>query len=146
MPLKTRHGEEITLNMTPMIDVVFLLIIFFMVATKFTDIQRNVDLELPQVAGSGESKPPERPRTVTVFASGEIELDNARVTRDELVAALTEAQQADPEVEVVLHGDGNCHYQHVADALAACQQARITRIGLAVELAQAMRTDQPPRR
>lgn len=146
MPLKTRQGEEITLNMTPMIDVVFLLIIFFMVATKFNDIERNVDLQLPQVAGSGESQPPARPRIVTVLASGELELDHARVTRSELVAALIEAQRADPDVEVVFQGDGHCHYQHVADALAACQQARITRIGLAVELAQAMRADEPTRR
>ena len=138
MPLKTRHNEEITLNLTPMIDVVFLLIIFFMVATNFSEMQRNVDLELPKVAGTGSTPPPKKPRVVAVFADGRIELDNVGVTRDELVTALSEARQTYGDLEVVLEGDGNCPFQFVADSLAACQQAGITQIGLTVELAQAM--------
>jgi biopolymer transport protein ExbD len=139
MPLKTRHNEEITLNLTPMIDVVFLLIIFFMVATNFSDMQRNVDLELPKVAGTGSAVPPNKPRVVTVFADGRVELDDVRVTRDELVAALSDARKTyGSELEVVLQGDGNCPFQFVADSLAACQQAGVTQIGLTVELAQAM--------
>lgn len=144
MPLKTRQNEELTLNLTPMIDVVFLLIIFFMVATNFSDMQRNVDLELPQVAGSGSSPAPLKPRVVTVFADGRVELDHAQVTRDELVQALVDARQANPDVQVVLQGDGKCPFQHVADTLAACQQAQITQIGLSVELAQSMNS--PPLR
>jgi biopolymer transport protein ExbD len=142
MPLKTRHNEELTLNLTPMIDVVFLLIIFFMVATNFSDMQRNVDLELPQVAGTGNAPAPLKPRVVTVFADGHVELDHARVTRDELVAALTEARLANGDLQVVLQGDGKCPFQHVADTLAACQQAQITQIGLSVELARAMSSPQ----
>ena len=140
MPLKTRHNEELTLNLTPMIDVVFLLIIFFMVATNFSDMQRNVQLELPQVAGAGSAPPPNKPRVVTVFADGSIELDHVRVTREELIASLTEARNIYGNLEVVLEGDGNCQFQYIADTLAACQQAKITQIGLTVELAKAMST------
>jgi len=53
MPLKTHQDELPELNLTPMIDVVFLLIIFFMVGTKFADMERNVELKVPRVSQLG---------------------------------------------------------------------------------------------
>ena len=53
MPLKLQHDEPLQLNLTSMIDVLFLLIIFFMVATKFGDLERNMEL---QGAGSGRGR------------------------------------------------------------------------------------------
>ena len=50
MPLKTQQDEMPQMNLTPMIDVVFLLIVFFMCAAKFSDLERDIDLRLPQVA------------------------------------------------------------------------------------------------
>ncbi len=139
MPLKTTHDDQIQLNLTPMIDVVFLLIIFFMVATKFTEIERNIELELPKVASAGEAAQPKQPRAVTVFADGRVELDGEPVERASLVRQLTAARRASPDMEVILHGDANCPFQHVADTLAACHEAQITQIGITVELATAMR-------
>ncbi len=141
MPLKTTQDDQIHLNLTPMIDVVFLLIIFFMVATKFTELERNIELELPQVASAGESAQPKEPKAVTVFADGRIELDGVATDRAGLVGQLAAARRVSPDVEVVLHGDANCPFQHVADTLAACHEAQITQIGITVELATAMRSD-----
>ena len=62
----SQSRREMRINMTPMIDVVFLLIIFFMVATKFTELERNIDLEVPQVAAAGDTQSPPQPRTVAV--------------------------------------------------------------------------------
>ena len=50
MPLKTDTIEEPNLNLTPMIDIVFLLIIFFMVGTRFTEMERQYDIRLPTVS------------------------------------------------------------------------------------------------
>ncbi|MDA8745404.1 biopolymer transporter ExbD [Rubripirellula amarantea] len=138
MPLKTTHDDQIQLNLTPMIDVVFLLIIFFMVATKFTEIDRSIDLELPQVASAGEAAVPKQPRAVTVFADGRLELDGEPVDRGSLVSLLSAARQASPDMDVVLNGDANCPFQHVADTLAACHEAQVTQIGISVQLATAM--------
>lgn len=138
MPIKTRHDEQVTLNLTPMIDVVFLLIIFFMVATKFTELERNIELELPQVASAGEAAPPVLPRVVTVFADGRIALDGEPLDRPALVRLLREARRATPAMEVVLQGDAHCPFQHVADTLAACHEAQVSKIGISVELATAM--------
>ncbi len=49
MPLKTGTVEEPKLDLTPMIDIVFLLIIFFMVGTQFTEMERQYDIKLPTV-------------------------------------------------------------------------------------------------
>ena len=58
MPLKLQHDEAPALNLTSMIDVLFLLIIFFMVATKFDELERNIEVAVPEVAQAGESTPP----------------------------------------------------------------------------------------
>jgi len=66
MPLKTQFDEQPTVNLTPMIDVVFLLIIFFMVGTQFSELERNIRLQVPEVAGAAAlTAAPER-RVVNV--------------------------------------------------------------------------------
>ena len=137
MPLKVHKDEQHTLNLTPMIDVVFLLIIFFMVATKFSEIERNIDLQLPQVANAGESTPPDRPKSIAVYADGTLKLDGTPITRSQLVSQLQVELQSTPDLEVELDGDANCPFQYVADALAACREANVVRIGISVELATA---------
>ena len=63
MPLKIQHHDDMpALNLTSMIDVLFLLIIFFMVATKFDEMERNIQVAVPEVAQAGESVPPARYR------------------------------------------------------------------------------------
>ena len=55
MPLKLHHHDELpALNLTSLIDVLFLLIIFFMVATKFDEMDRNIQVAVPKVAQAGE--------------------------------------------------------------------------------------------
>ena len=54
MPLKTtRDDEMVSINLTPMIDIVFQLIIFFMAGTKFTELERSIGLQVPQVNNAG---------------------------------------------------------------------------------------------
>ena len=57
MPLKIQHDETPALNLTSMIDVLFLLIIFFMVATKFDELERNIQVAVPQDAPNGDAVP-----------------------------------------------------------------------------------------
>ena len=65
MPLKTQQDEVPTLNLTPMIDVLFLLIIFFMAGTKFTDWESRLNLKLPQVSQDGALAPCRRSESST---------------------------------------------------------------------------------
>jgi biopolymer transport protein ExbD len=135
MPLKTQHDEAPALNLTSMIDVLFLLIIFFMVATKFDEMERNIEVAVPEVGQAGESTPPPQPMVVSVFAEGRLELDGSAVTIEELTARLAAARTPLTEPAVVIRGDAQCEFQHVASALAACQQAGISDLGITVRLA-----------
>src|SRR3954453_12686985 len=108
MPLKLQHDEMPVLNLTSMIDVLFLLIIFFMVATKFDEMDRNIKVAVPTVAQAGEDPAPHLPLIVSVMADGHFDLDGKAVTESELSARLSAARTPLTEPTVVIHGDAKC--------------------------------------
>jgi len=136
MPLKTQHDEQPTLNLTPMIDVVFLLIIFFMVATRFAEMERDIELQLPEVASAGMLDTAPKQRVVAVHEDGRLTLDRESVSSAELTARLAAARRQYPQVGVVIRGDAGCPFQHVAAALAACKKANIAELGITVRIAE----------
>lgn len=142
MPLKTQHDEQPQLNLTPMIDVVFLLIVFFMVATKFTELERDIELQLPEVSQATTLTAKPEARQVVVLASGQILLDGEEVDAGQLTSQLAAAREEYPALSVVIRGAGDGLYQNVAEALAACKEARITNVNLSVKLAS---NASPPR-
>lgn len=120
-----------------MIDVVFLLIIFFMVATKFAEVERDIDLELPEVAAAAPLTSAPKQRVVSIQADGQVLLDNEEMSLATLTSTLTAAQREYPQLSVVIRGDASCAFQHVAAALSACKDANISELGITVKLAQA---------
>ena len=72
MPIKTHHDDQPTLNLTPMIDIVFLLIIFFMVGTKFAEMERQIKLEVPTVKQFGALTAAPEKRVINVYRDGTI--------------------------------------------------------------------------
>jgi biopolymer transport protein ExbD len=134
MPIKTQYDDQPTLNLTPMIDVVFLLIIFFMVATKFSELEQNIELEVPEVASAGTNRTPATPRTVAVYEDGHIELDGQQATLHELRSRLAANRAQDPDLNVVVRGDGQCDFQHIASAMAACRDAGVAELGITVRV------------
>ena len=137
MPLKTQQDEMPQLNLTPMIDVVFLLIVFFMCAAKFSDMdQRDIDLRLPEVAKADMANTPAKTRQVAVYGGGRISLDKEDVTLAELRERLSAALAEHPALSVVILGDAGCEFQHVAETLAACKEAGVTKLSVSVRVAQ----------
>jgi biopolymer transport protein ExbD len=132
MPLKTHQDDLPAINLTPMIDIVFNLIIFFMVSTRFTEIERKVDLSVPQVGGTGALREVTRGRTINIYRDGTITLDSQPVTLTELRSLLAAAHRQYAELEVTVRGDGLTHYQNVAAVMTACRQAGISEMGIAV--------------
>lgn len=135
MPLKTLHDDTPALNLTSMIDVLFLLIIFFMVATKFDEMERNIEVAVPEVAQAGENSPPARPLIVSVLSEGRVELDGTPVSLEELTSRLNAARTPLTEPTVVIRGDAQCAFQHIASTLAACQRAGVSDLGITVRIA-----------
>ena len=134
MPLKTETVEEPTLNLTPMIDIVFLLIIFFMVGTQFAQMERQYDIELPtvSVARPLTSLPDEI--VINVRRNGDIILKAQTLTHGELRKKLREAKRNYADQAVVIRGEGNGEYQHVVNVLSICHEEDINSISLAHRL------------
>jgi biopolymer transport protein ExbD len=132
MPLKIQHEQEPTLNLTSMIDVVFLLIIFFMVGTKFADVERQIQLEVPQVSQFSTLPAASAKHIIHVGRQGELLLDNRVVTRTELTQELESAARH-TAASVVIRGDAQGALQHVATVLGACREAGVQDIAIAVQ-------------
>jgi biopolymer transport protein ExbD len=133
MPLKTHLDEQPTLNLTPMIDIVFLLI---MVGTKFTEPERKIGLRIPEVADRGALSAAPQRRIVNVFRDGTVTLDQVNVTLDELTSQLAAARAQYADLGVLVRGDARGEFQPVASVLNACKQAGIRDLGISVRLAR----------
>ncbi|MEM7474620.1 MAG: biopolymer transporter ExbD [Planctomycetota bacterium] len=132
MALRTSTPDELpSINLTPMIDVVFLLIIFFMVGTQFSEKERHIDLTLP---GAGQLQamiaPPDR-REVSVSSSGEIYLDGAQVTLDALTGRLQKMIAQYPDLRVVVRADGTVEHQYVVTIYGAINRAGVKDMAIA---------------
>ena len=136
MPLKTFQDELPPLNLTPLIDVVFNLIIFFMVSTTFGEWESNMAVKVPQVKQAGTLAPGPEKRVVSVFRDGRIALDRDFVSLQELTRRLAAVRQQYIGIGVVVRGDADGTFQNVASVLGACREAGISDMGISVRLAQ----------
>lgn len=139
MPLKVQQNCDTSINLTPLIDIVFLLIIFFMVGTKFSELsemERNIPLQVPSVSEARALTATPKKRLIHVLANGEIILDGQAVSISELQTELTLAKNEHPQLGVVVRGDANSIYQKVAEVIAACRMATISDVNIAVRTAE----------
>ena len=138
MPLKTTMDEQPSVNLTPMIDIVFLLIIFFMVGTKFTELERRMNLTVPQVSDAATLTPAPSKRVVNVYRDGSVTLDRQPVSLEQLRRQLAAARTEYSELGVLVRGDAEGPFQNVATVLGVCRSAGVADMGISVRLAQKM--------
>jgi len=137
MPIKLQNSDEIPQpNLTSMIDVLFLLILFFVVATKFMDSERQIELKVPQVSDRGALTAAPEKKVINVYQDGAITLDGADVTLEQLTKRLAAARSQYKGIGVLVRGDGTGQFQRVASVLNACRQAGIAELGIAVRSAE----------
>jgi biopolymer transport protein ExbD len=132
MALKTHLDDAPTLNLTAMLDVMFLLIIFFVLGTRFVDDERNIKLQVPQVADGGALSAAPARKEIDVFRDGTVTLERTTVTLAELTARLASARRQYGELGVLVRGDARGEFQNVAAVLTACKQAGIADLGIMV--------------
>ncbi len=120
-------------NMTPMVDVMLCLLIFFMAATRLYDWDEDqFTVKVPQVARAAPLTSAPRDLTLVVTQPGTVQVGDQSYDLDALVALLSSAQANYPEQGVLIRGDATLSYQAIADVLSACEQARIRNIRLPV--------------
>ncbi len=131
MPLKTEPLEEPSINLTSMLDVVMLLIIFFMVGTKFSEEERQTGIQLPSVSENFALSGQPDEIVVNVDFDGKVGVRGEDQTLETLRAMLEGAKEAFPGQAVVIRGDGRCEYQLVMDVFSACKDAGIKNVSVA---------------
>ncbi len=132
MPIKVSQGEEVSLNMTSLIDVVFFLNIFLLLATTFPRPEHDIEVELPKVVHADALTEAPSQRVVNVRRDGHVALDQEEVTLDELTSRLAAARQQYEGLGVQVRGDAHALHQNVAEVLHACQRAGVKQLGISV--------------
>lgn len=129
------EDRDDTINLTPMIDVVFLLLIFFLAATTFAREEVELDLRLPE-AKTGQPSGAGRQLIVNVLADGRLSVDGREVSMEALRQKLTAAGQRDHDQAVLVRGDKQAQFGVGLQVLDACRLAKIQKVDFAALPAQ----------
>jgi biopolymer transport protein ExbD len=137
MPFKTEPMEEPFINLTPLVDIVFNLLLFLMLATRFAadeDSEQKFDVQLATAANARPLTALPDEMIVHVAVNGKVLLNGKPRTLPELEADLVKAKKNYADQTVLIRGDGQGPYQNVVDVLAVCDRAKINVVSLPVKL------------
>ena len=131
MPLKLEPLEEVSINLTSLLDVILFLVMFFMIGTHFSDQERQTEIQVPTAADNSALTGTPDEIVVNVAADGLVTVNGKRLTSESLATMLRAAQAGFPNQGVLIRGDGECRYQQIMDAFSACKEAGIRNISVA---------------
>jgi len=118
------------INMTPMVDIMLVLLIIFIITVPV--MKHSVNIDLPRVSNEVQNIKPETIR-LSVDADGSYFFNEARIADEALVTQLKAAAAQNPQPDLHIRGDKSVRYERVAQAMAAAQQAGLRKIGFITE-------------
>ncbi|HEY3046224.1 MAG TPA: biopolymer transporter ExbD [Polaromonas sp.] len=118
------------INMTPMVDIMLVLLIIFIITVPV--MKHSVNIDLPRATNEAQNIKPETVR-LSVDAEGSYFLNEAKIADDDLVTQLKAAAAKEPQPDLHIRGDKSVRYERVAQAMAAAQQAGLRKIGFITE-------------
>ena len=129
MAISVSESDELKsdINVTPLVDVMLVLLVIFMVVTPL--LKQQVPVELPLAEHSREA-PARIQVTLVAAADGTLVLDERPVTAEALDAALRDVYAARPDKTIFLEADRSLPYSRVVDLMDACRAAGVERIGI----------------
>lgn len=136
MRIKRTVEEVVEINITPIIDMVFLLLIFFLVATKFSDLERDVRVDPPSSRNTRPVTAMAQEIVVNVTAEGRLLVAGAELGFDELEQLLATAVKKNPRQAVVIRGDKQAMLQLAVNVLDLCERHGIARTYLTTRQAE----------
>ncbi|MGB0717236.1 MAG: ExbD/TolR family protein [Phycisphaerae bacterium] len=118
-------SQDVRLEMTPMIDMVFLLLIFFLVATTFHQDEREMQIALPFAASSAPISSMLQELIINIDRDGQIIVSGQAIEESRLQEILTQAVADNPDQKVTVRGDRDTAYRFIVRALDVCKTAGI---------------------
>ena len=134
MKLLPKQSEEMTVDMAPLIDCVFLLLIFFLVATTLKKTEPELPIDLPQSGASLTVPVSDDLLTIGIDAEGTLYLQGEPVTTALLIDEIQSRAAQDPEQKVRIDADRTTSYEMLIEVIELCQFEGLTRIGLHTRL------------
>ncbi|HTY89316.1 MAG TPA: biopolymer transporter ExbD [Candidatus Acidoferrum sp.] len=132
---KSAHQSLTELNITPLLDLAFVLLVIFIITTM--PPVNDLDLKLP-TAAKRLKDPPRKANYITVQADGTLYLNKAKFTNpEEILQSLISARLDDPDLNVIIRGDSQTKYKQIRAVLDVCQRANVPKVDLATEAANA---------
>ena len=118
------------INMTPLVDVMLVLLIIFIITVPV--MKHAVNIDLPRASNQAQDAKPETVR-LSVDAQGQYYWNDARINEDDLARMLKVEAARQPQPELHIRGDRDVRYERVAQAMAAAQQSGLRKIGFITE-------------
>lgn len=135
MAVKINKGTALSsLSLTPLIDVVFLLLIFFLVATRFAEEERELEVVLPEASEAQPLVAKPKELFINVTAGGQYYVNGKVLDSAGLEAALMQAWANNPgRQQVIIRADEESKTKHIAEVMNLCNKANIRNYTLATE-------------
>lgn len=123
--------ERVTLDLTPLIDIIFQLLIFFLLTASFITTP-NLGVELPKASSKAQTSQQQDLR-ISISRDGRIELENKRVELSSLLRRLQALQKERPNARVLIHADRKAYHGDVVKVMDAAKAANFRRLGVAIQ-------------
>jgi biopolymer transport protein ExbD len=119
------------INITPLLDLAFVLLIIFMITTPL--LENSVNLVIPSSGAANAPVNPAEVQTISIDRTEAITLNNERIDPATLAVRLIELKRANPDVAVVIRPDRELPVQKLVGLMDALQRAEITKVGIATK-------------
>jgi biopolymer transport protein ExbD len=128
---KSAHESLTELNITPLLDLAFVLLVIFIITT--IPPVKDADLKLP-TASKHQKDPPRKATYISLQNNGQLALNTATVALNDLLPNLISLRTDDPDLNIIVRGDAQVKYKQIRAVLDICQQANIVKVDLATEV------------
>jgi biopolymer transport protein ExbD len=119
------------INITPLLDLAFVLLIIFMITTPL--LENSVNLIIPSSSASNAPVKPGQVQTISIDRLEQIKINDKTVASADLVARLAELKKVNPEVAIVIRPDRDLPVQKLIALMDALQRAQINKVGIATK-------------
>ncbi|HUT33130.1 MAG TPA: biopolymer transporter ExbD [Planctomycetota bacterium] len=130
MRVRIEEEDDVGIQMGPLIDCMFLLLIFFLVSATLKKAHKEIALELPHSAAATEAKSKYDTVIIEVTADGTVHLEGQPVTQRLLHKRLRELATENPNRQVRIDADRRTVFQHIVHILDLCQFEGLNRVGV----------------
>jgi biopolymer transport protein ExbD len=125
MKLKMPSKGAVEIDMAPMIDMVFLLLIFFMVASVVTELEK-VDVKIPEAANAKVPDDTKGRTMLSVDANNKVYYGTTPVTIEQLKGFIEEELDRDPKLRILIRADERVQYETLKEIMIACGEVGAT--------------------